>query len=92
VKKKQQKPTLACKGDTLPAILVWFHHNLAGCSNSNSDFLFRSVRTPVVMALTHSSQLIEFITTTSFAVFEEKSVKGSYGFRVISGIQRFCKS
>jgi hypothetical protein len=38
VKKKREKLTLACKGDTLPAILVWFHHNLAGFSNSNNDF------------------------------------------------------
>jgi hypothetical protein len=30
--------TLACKGDTLPALLVRFHHNLAGFSNSNNDF------------------------------------------------------
>jgi hypothetical protein len=33
-----KKYTLACKGDTLPALLVWFHHNLAGFSNSNNDF------------------------------------------------------
>jgi hypothetical protein len=38
VKKKYEKPTLVCKGDTLPALLVWFHHNLAGFSNSNNDF------------------------------------------------------
>jgi hypothetical protein len=38
VKKKHEKLTLACKGDTLPALLVWFHHNLAGFSNSNNDF------------------------------------------------------
>jgi hypothetical protein len=37
VKKKREKPTLACKGDTLPALLVWFHHNLAGFSNCNND-------------------------------------------------------
>jgi hypothetical protein len=36
--KKHEKLTLACKGDTLPAILVWFHHNLADFSNSNNDF------------------------------------------------------
>jgi hypothetical protein len=29
VKKKHEKLTLACKGDTLPALLVWFHDNLA---------------------------------------------------------------
>jgi hypothetical protein len=40
VKKKHEKETLACKGDTLPALLVWFHHNLAGFSNSNNDFCF----------------------------------------------------
>jgi hypothetical protein len=28
----------SCKGDTLPALPVWFHHNLAGFSNSNNDF------------------------------------------------------
>jgi hypothetical protein len=38
VKKKHEKLTLACKGDTLPALLVRFHHNLAGFSNSNNDF------------------------------------------------------
>jgi hypothetical protein len=37
---------LACKGDTLPALLVRFHHNLAGFSNSNNDFCcFLSVTT-----------------------------------------------
>jgi hypothetical protein len=30
VKQKHEKLTLACEGDTLPALLVWFHHNLAG--------------------------------------------------------------
>jgi hypothetical protein len=54
VKKKHEKQTLACKGDTLPALLVWFHHNLAGFSNSNNDFcFFLSVITPIMMALTH---------------------------------------
>jgi hypothetical protein len=54
VKKKHEKLTLACKGDTLPALLVWFHHNLAGFSNSNNDFCcFLSVITPIMMALTH---------------------------------------
>jgi hypothetical protein len=43
VKKKYEKLTLACKGDTLPALLVWFHHNLAGFSNSNNDFERRVV-------------------------------------------------
>jgi hypothetical protein len=33
MKKKHEKLKLACKGDTLPALLVWFHHNLAGFSN-----------------------------------------------------------
>jgi hypothetical protein len=42
VKKKHENSTLACKGDTLPALLVWFHHNLAGFSNSNNDFCFFS--------------------------------------------------
>jgi hypothetical protein len=46
VKKKHEKLTLACKGDTLPALLVWFHHNLAGFPNSNNDFrCFQSVFT-----------------------------------------------
>jgi hypothetical protein len=45
VKKKHEKLTLACKGNTLPALLVWFHHNL-GFSNSNNDFCcFLSVNT-----------------------------------------------
>jgi ethanolamine utilization cobalamin adenosyltransferase len=52
VKKKHEKLTLACKGDTLLALLVWFHHNLAGFSNSNNDFCcFLSVITPIMMAL-----------------------------------------
>jgi hypothetical protein len=38
VKKKHEKLTLACKGDTLPALLVWFHQNLAGFSNSTMIF------------------------------------------------------
>jgi hypothetical protein len=38
VKKKHEKLTLACKGDTLPALLVWFHPDLAGFSNSSNDF------------------------------------------------------
>jgi hypothetical protein len=38
VKKKHEKLTLGCKGDTLPALLVWFHHNFTGFSNSNNDF------------------------------------------------------
>jgi hypothetical protein len=38
VKKKREKLTLAFKGDTLPALLIWFHHDLAGFSNSNNDF------------------------------------------------------
>jgi hypothetical protein len=42
-----KKYTLACKGDTLPALLVWFRHNLAGFSNSNNDFCcFLSVTNP----------------------------------------------
>jgi hypothetical protein len=40
VKKKHEKLTVACKGDALPALLVWFHHNLAGFSNSNNDFCY----------------------------------------------------
>jgi hypothetical protein len=36
--KKHEKLTLACRGDTSPALLVWFHHNLAGFSNSNNEF------------------------------------------------------
>jgi hypothetical protein len=38
VKKKHEKVTLGCKGDTIPALLAWFHHNLAGFSNKNNDF------------------------------------------------------
>jgi hypothetical protein len=38
VKKKHEKQTLACKGDTLPALLVWFHRNLVGFSNSTMIF------------------------------------------------------
>jgi hypothetical protein len=54
VKKQHEKQTLACKGDTLPALLVWFHHSLIGFSNSNNDFCcFLSVITDIMMALTH---------------------------------------
>jgi hypothetical protein len=46
VQKKHEKLTLACKGDTLPALLVRFHHNLAGFSSSKIDFCcFLSVTT-----------------------------------------------
>jgi hypothetical protein len=49
-----KKLTLACKGDTLSALLVWFHHNLAGFSDLNNDFYsFLSVIIPIMMALTH---------------------------------------
>jgi hypothetical protein len=37
---KTQKQMIACNGDTLPVLLVWFPHNLAGLSNSNNDFRF----------------------------------------------------
>jgi hypothetical protein len=74
-------------GDTLPALLVWFHHNLAGFSNSNNDFsCFLSVITLIMMALTHCWKLVKFFTLI-FAVFEEKSIKGSYRFRVISAFK-----
>jgi ethanolamine utilization cobalamin adenosyltransferase len=54
VKKKHEKLTLASKGDTLAALLVWFHHNLAGFSNLYNDFCcFLSVITPIMMALTY---------------------------------------
>jgi hypothetical protein len=50
---KHEKLTLACKSDTLPAVLVRFHHDLAGFSNSNNDFCcFLSVITDIMMALT----------------------------------------
>jgi hypothetical protein len=53
VKKKHEKLTLACKGGTLPVLLVWFRHNLAGFSNYNNSFCsFLSVINSV-MALTH---------------------------------------
>jgi hypothetical protein len=42
VKKKRDKETLACMSDTLPALLVWFHDNLACHSNSINDFCFVS--------------------------------------------------
>jgi hypothetical protein len=63
-KKKHEKLTLACKGDTLPASLVWFHHNLAGFSNSNNDFCcFLSVITLVkfLMIFTINGQVIEYV-------------------------------
>jgi hypothetical protein len=54
VKKKHEKLTLACRDDTLPALLVWFHHNLAGFFNSNNDFLlFSKCHYLTMMALTH---------------------------------------
>jgi hypothetical protein len=54
VKKKHEEQTLACKGDTLSVLLVWFHHYLAGFSDSNNDFCcFLRVITPIMMAVTH---------------------------------------
>jgi hypothetical protein len=54
VKNKLENETLACKGDTLPALLVWFLHNLTGLSNSKNDFcFFLSAITPYIEALTH---------------------------------------
>jgi hypothetical protein len=78
VKKKHEKQTLACMGDTIPASRVWFHHNLAGFSNCNNDSCFFSVITPIMMALTHcytilGTDLVFF--TMIFAVFEERSIK-----------------
>jgi hypothetical protein len=53
VKKKHEKLTLACKGGTLPVLLVWFRHNIAGFSNSNINFCsFLSVINSI-MAITH---------------------------------------
>jgi hypothetical protein len=40
VKKKHEKETLPYKGDTLPALLVWFRYNITGFSKSNHDFCF----------------------------------------------------
>jgi hypothetical protein len=37
-KGKGKEKGKGCKGDTLHALLVWYHHNLAGFSNSNNDF------------------------------------------------------
>jgi hypothetical protein len=68
VKKKHEKLTLACKGDTLPALLVWFHHNLAGFSNSNNDFCcFLSVITryydgPYTVVLLETGIICKFFT------------------------------
>jgi hypothetical protein len=47
VQKKHEKETLACKGDTLPALLIWFHHNLTGFSNP-MIFAFFLVSLPVL--------------------------------------------
>jgi hypothetical protein len=86
-KDKKQAYTLASKGDTLPALLVWFNHNLAGFTNCNNDFyFFLSIITPVMTAFTHYLKLIKFFTMI-FAVFEENSVEGSYRFRVISAFE-----
>jgi hypothetical protein len=53
---------LACRGDTLPALLVWFHHNLAGVSNSDNDFCcYLSVITPIMMALTYVRNWLSFL-------------------------------
>jgi hypothetical protein len=32
--------SLACKGDTLTALILQFHHYLAGFSNSTDEFCF----------------------------------------------------
>jgi hypothetical protein len=45
---------LACKGDTFPALLEWFYHDIDGISNLNSDFYFTlTVITLITMALMH---------------------------------------
>jgi hypothetical protein len=46
------KYSLACKGDTLAALGVWFHLNLAGSSNRTNDFCcLLSVISRILMAL-----------------------------------------
>jgi hypothetical protein len=50
---EKRKLALACKGDTLPALLIWLHHNLDGFSSSTNDFcIFLIVITPNMMVLT----------------------------------------
>jgi hypothetical protein len=64
VKKNHKNWTLAFKGDTLPALTIWFHHNLAGFKRSNNDFCFFSiVITLIMMALTHCSKMMQFFHT-----------------------------
>jgi hypothetical protein len=46
VKKKHEKQTLVCKGDVLPALLVWFDHSLAGFSNPTMILLFSQCHYP----------------------------------------------
>jgi hypothetical protein len=83
VKKKNEKQMLACKGDTLPhlpAILVWFHHNLAGLSNSNNDFCFFLSVTPIMI---NRKKLTSFIPSCIGDVIYDRyeTAKIKYGIR-----------
>jgi hypothetical protein len=79
VQKKHEKQTLACKGDTLIALLVWFHHNLAGFSNSNNDFCcFLIVITPILMALTYCEKLVKFFTMINKSIKRKNVTKSLY--------------
>jgi hypothetical protein len=40
VKKNRENLMFAYEGDTLPAIVVWFHHYLAGFSSAFNNFCF----------------------------------------------------
>lgn len=58
-KKNHENKTLTCKGDTSTALILWFHHNLAGFSNSADYFCFFSVISPIAMDLIHCQKLLK---------------------------------
>jgi hypothetical protein len=56
--------TFASKGDTLPALIVWFHHTLVGFSSSTNDFCsFLIVITLIKMAHTHCKKMNKLFLT-----------------------------
>jgi hypothetical protein len=75
VKKKHGSSTLACKGDTLPALRVWIHNNLAGFLTPTMIFAFSKCH-----YIFFDGPYTQLETNLSFfrlifSVFEEKSLK-----------------
>jgi hypothetical protein len=61
VTKTHENWTLACKGDTLPVLIIWFHRILASFSSSFNEFcFFQIVVSPNMMALIQCQKLIKF--------------------------------